>query len=71
MNVKMGITLCSTSSYKLHTMDGGVRQSRTHRVEGGGCGEEEVGMVMCLGVGGESDALHYQLNVELSLRETL
>lgn len=41
-----------------------------HWVDGGGCGEEEVGMVMRLWVGGESDALHYQLNVELSLRET-
>lgn len=35
---------------------------------GGCCAEEQVGVVMGLGGGGETDTLHDQFNVELCLR---
>ena len=38
-----------------------------HREYGGSCTEEQVGMVMGLWGGGETDALHNQFNVELRL----
>ena len=49
----------------------GIMVVKAYWVHSGSCAEEQVGVVMSLGVGGEPDTLHHQLHIELGLGDQL